>query len=41
MDALSFGLAVIVLSVALGIVLILVSFAVNVFFNYLQGRSGN
>jgi tungstate transport system permease protein len=28
-----------VLSIALGIVLLLVSFAVNVFFNYLQGRS--
>jgi tungstate transport system permease protein len=28
-----------VLSVALGIVLLLVSFAVNIFFNYLQGRT--
>ena len=28
-----------VMSIALGIVLLLVSFAVNIFFNYLQGRS--
>lgn len=28
-----------VLSVALGILLLLVSFAVNIFFNYLQGRA--
>jgi tungstate transport system permease protein len=28
-----------VLSIALGIVLLLVSFAVNIFFNYLQGRT--
>jgi len=28
-----------VLSIALGIVLLLVSFIINIFFNYLQGRS--
>ena len=28
-----------VLGVALGIVLLLISFIVNIFFNYLQGRS--
>ncbi len=28
-----------VLSVALGIVLLVVSFAVNIFFNYIQGRA--